>query len=342
MALRRVGKHRRPRPPRSSLNASLGTSLVPSPTTLGTGRARHLPTALAVAALTTAAAGALTAAPASAGRQAGAGEQAGARRPGIAAAGRAGEATGAARGRAFGVYPAAASPAGGRAAAPGSTAATAPPATPGTGRTSSRASVVSTPDPAAAEDGGPAIATAAGERAAALLVARVHAQQLEVAQQQAQSRVLLAERSQALVRAARERAERLAPTWVLPTSGYRLTAGFHDASGLWSSGRHTGLDFATGSGTPVVAIGAGVVVSASWDGAYGNKIVVRHDDGTVSWYAHLSAYVVRSGHVSAGEVIGRVGSTGNTTGPHLHLEIHPGGGDAVDPKAWLVARDLSP
>jgi len=77
------------------------------------------------------------------------------------------------------------------------------------------------------------------------------------------------------------------------------------------------------------------VVSAGWDGAYGNKIVIRHRDGTVTWYAHLSSFVRHTGAVRVGEVIGRIGSTGNSTGAHLHLEVRPGGGDSVDPLHWL-------
>ncbi|MGN6244817.1 MAG: M23 family metallopeptidase [Motilibacteraceae bacterium] len=158
------------------------------------------------------------------------------------------------------------------------------------------------------------------------------------AQKQAAAKAV-AERKAAAARAAREAAR---PRLVLPVTGYTLTARFHQRSGLWSSGSHTGLDFAAPTGTPVRAVADGVVVSAGWDGAYGNKIVVRHADGTTTWYCHLSAYVVRGGTVKAGQVIAKVGSTGNTTGPHLHLEVHPGGGGAVDPYGWLVAHGLRP
>ncbi|GAB3867173.1 hypothetical protein GCM10028801_40620 [Nocardioides maradonensis] len=128
----------------------------------------------------------------------------------------------------------------------------------------------------------------------------------------------------------------------LPVGHYRLTGRFGDVSGLWRT-VHTGLDFAAPEGTPIHAIADGVVLAASYDGSYGNKTVVRLTDGTVLWYCHQSAFDVKVGeHVEAGQVIGLIGATGNTTGPHLHLEVHPHGGDAVDPFTWLVHQGLKP
>ena len=69
--------------------------------------------------------------------------------------------------------------------------------------------------------------------------------------------------------------------------------------------------------------------------SYGNKIVVTHGDGSESWYAHMSGFERTSGTVAAGDVIGYVGCTGNCYGDHVHLEYHPGGGDAADPLPWL-------
>ena len=129
---------------------------------------------------------------------------------------------------------------------------------------------------------------------------------------------------------------------VLPVAGYHLTGRFGDVSALWSS-VHTGLDFATGSGTPIRSIADGTVVEAGYDGSYGNKTVVRLKDGTELWFCHQTSMAVFVGQkLRAGEVLGYVGSTGNVTGPHLHLEVHPGGGVAVDPYAWLVGRGLRP
>jgi murein DD-endopeptidase MepM/ murein hydrolase activator NlpD len=142
----------------------------------------------------------------------------------------------------------------------------------------------------------------------------------------------------AAAEAAQKAREAALPVWVLPVEHFRLTAGFGEY-GLWSN-MHTGQDFAAPYGTPVHAIGDGKIIFAGYDGAYGNKIAIQHPDGTVSWYAHMSAFVVRSGYVKAGQVIGRIGTTGNTTGPHLHLEIRPNNGDPIDPLPWLRARHL--
>jgi murein DD-endopeptidase MepM/ murein hydrolase activator NlpD len=133
-----------------------------------------------------------------------------------------------------------------------------------------------------------------------------------------------------------------ANAWQLPLSGYNLTARFGYSSSLWAS-THTGLDFAAPSGTPVVSVANGVVRSTGYDGAYGNKVVVAHEDGTETWYAHLSTITVGPGdNLTVGQQLGTVGSTGNSTGPHLHFEVRPGAGDPVDPYAALVARGVTP
>ena len=130
------------------------------------------------------------------------------------------------------------------------------------------------------------------------------------------------------------------PEMVLPVQDYRLTAHYGSAGGYWSSD-HTGLDFAAAEGAELVAIGDGVVTGASYDGAYGYKTVIRLEDGTDVWYCHQSTQSVSVGErVSTGQVVGAVGSTGNTTGPHLHLEVRPGGGDPVDPEAALARWGL--
>ena len=132
------------------------------------------------------------------------------------------------------------------------------------------------------------------------------------------------------------------PPWVLPVDGYHLTARFGQSSGLWSH-THTGLDFAAPEGTGIRAIGPGVVMRTAYDGAYGNKTEVRLDDGTVLWFCHQAAFGVTPGqHVQPGDLIGYVGSTGNVTGPHLHLEVRPGDGDPIDPEAWLPTHGLHP
>ena len=119
--------------------------------------------------------------------------------------------------------------------------------------------------------------------------------------------------------------------WTLPVAHYRLTARFGDVGQHWQHA-HTGLDLAAPVGTSVGVVDAGVVTSAGWNGSYGQQVVVRHADGTLTSYSHLSSIGVATGTVLArGQLVGRVGATGNVTGPHLHLEVRPGGGDPVDP-----------
>jgi murein DD-endopeptidase MepM/ murein hydrolase activator NlpD len=132
--------------------------------------------------------------------------------------------------------------------------------------------------------------------------------------------------------------------WQLPVDAgvYHLTSRFGECSGLWSH-CHTGLDFAAPSGTPIHAIAGGVVTSVGYDGSYGNKTVVTLEDGTELWYCHQTSYAVTTGdNVTAGQVIGSVGSTGNVTGPHVHIEVRPGAGDPVDPYAAMLAHGLNP
>ena len=116
-------------------------------------------------------------------------------------------------------------------------------------------------------------------------------------------------------------------TFIKPTSG-RYTSMFgpriHPITGKQSN--HTGVDIANSSGTPIVASDAGKVVRASYYGAYGNCIVIEHGNGYSSMYAHLSSYAVSVGDVvSQGQRIGSMGSTGWSTGPHLHFEIWKNG-----------------
>ncbi len=146
-----------------------------------------------------------------------------------------------------------------------------------------------------------------------------------------------------LARSAEKQASKIAKNrWVLPTAGYQLTARFGMAGGLWVS-NHTGLDFAAPTGTPIVAVANGTITETGWAGAYGNRTIETLSDGTELYYAHQSAIIVHTGDtVSAGQQIGNIGSTGNTTGPHLHLEVRPGGGDPVDPYTALIYHGLQP
>ena len=159
------------------------------------------------------------------------------------------------------------------------------------------------------------------------------------AEQQAQ------ERNAALAKFAKQAEAQAAKIalnqWVLPVDGYHLTARFGEW-GLWAS-YHTGLDFAADYGSPIKAMANGVVTEVGYDGSYGNKVVITLDDGTELWFCHMSETAATSGQeVRAGEVIGYLGDTGNTTGPHLHVEVRPGAGDPVDPYAAMVVHGLQP
>ncbi|MFF1477470.1 transglycosylase family protein [Streptomyces sp. NPDC058301] len=147
-----------------------------------------------------------------------------------------------------------------------------------------------------------------------------------------------------------------APHKPAPTPVTHKTAGFtapvdagpstpyHKAGSSWASGYHTGVDFPVSTGTSVRAVATGKVVEAGWGGSYGYQVVIRHADGKYSQYGHLSAVNVRAGQqVNSGQRIGRSGSTGNATGPHLHFEIRtgPAYGSDIDPLAYLRAGGVS-
>ena len=98
---------------------------------------------------------------------------------------------------------------------------------------------------------------------------------------------------------------------------------------------HTGLDIAAPTGTPIKVISDGTVTNASYNGSYGNLVKVDHGNGVETWYAHTSKMYVKVGEkVKAGDVIAAVGSTGNSTGAHLHLEIRINGSH-VDPQNYM-------
>ncbi|MER5769803.1 transglycosylase family protein [Streptomyces sp. NPDC001985] len=139
-------------------------------------------------------------------------------------------------------------------------------------------------------------------------------------------------------RPATRTARMSAPVDASTGTAYRQTGS------SWSSGYHTGVDFPVATGTSVKAVSSGRVVSAGWAGSYGYQVVIRHNDGRYSQYAHLSALSVRAGQqVTAGQRIARSGSTGNSSGPHLHFEIRtgPGYGSDIDPLAYLRSGGVS-
>ncbi|MEU6403993.1 M23 family metallopeptidase [Streptomyces sp. NPDC046985] len=167
------------------------------------------------------------------------------------------------------------------------------------------------------------------------------------ARKQAEAKAVAAKKQadEAVQRKAEEvRRAELAAQYTLPTSSYTITSTFGEAGSMWSSGHHTGLDFAAPTGTLIKAIHSGTITEAGWAGAYGYRTILTLDDGTELWFCHQSSINVTVGQkVSTGEIIGRVGATGNVTGPHVHLEVHPNGqAAAIDPMPWLRDRGLNP
>ncbi|MBD1808142.1 peptidoglycan DD-metalloendopeptidase family protein [Microcoleus sp. FACHB-SPT15] len=123
--------------------------------------------------------------------------------------------------------------------------------------------------------------------------------------------------------------------FIWPAKGV-LTSGYGRRWGRM----HKGIDIAASVGTPIFAAGPGVIVSAGWNsGGYGNLVEIQHPDGSLTLYAHNNRILVRRGQeVAQGQQISEMGSTGRSTGPHLHFELHPNGRGAVNPMAYLPGR----
>ncbi|WP_336054370.1 M23 family metallopeptidase [Streptomyces sp. CA2R101] len=144
---------------------------------------------------------------------------------------------------------------------------------------------------------------------------------------------------------AKQDAAKAVDAWVKPVDKYTLGEPFGIAGSHWSH-KHSGQDFVVPTGTAVKAVHKGTVIKAGpWGGgdgpAYGNAIVIQHDNGTYTQYAHLSQIQVRVGQqVGAGQQIGLSGSTGNSTGPHLHFEVRtgPNYGTGIEPTGFLRAH----
>jgi murein DD-endopeptidase MepM/ murein hydrolase activator NlpD len=193
----------------------------------------------------------------------------------------------------------------------------------------------------------PAPATAP-ERSATAQLQVVH----PVAQHQRDVLVRRQARAHARHERARERAHRRAlrartrheiahQRWVLPVTGYTLSAGFGDGGSYWASGEHTGQDFLVPYGTAVHAAHRGTVTFAGWGDRYGYLVEITHDSGMQTWYAHLSQVSVAVGQrVRTAAVVGATGCTGNCFGTHLHLEVRLGHDVPVDPLRWFALRNV--
>ncbi|WP_438486645.1 M23 family metallopeptidase [Streptomyces sp. S186] len=145
---------------------------------------------------------------------------------------------------------------------------------------------------------------------------------------------------------AKADAAKKADAWVKPVEKYVLGEPFGIAGSHWAH-KHSGQDFVVPTGTQVHAVHEGTVVKAGPNGggdgpAYGNAIVIKHANGIYTQYAHLSQIQVQVGQqVSTGQQIGLSGSTGNSTGPHLHFEVRtgPNYGSGIEPTGFLRAHD---
>jgi len=206
---------------------------------------------------------------------------------------------------------------------------------------------LSTATPPSASPAADEIGAAARAAAAQQSLARAKAEAARAAKVEA-ARKAAAARANRKARAAKAKAAAAARAWIRPMRG-DLTSTFGYRWGTV----HAGIDISNGGGTPVYAAAAGVVAEAACTSAscshpgslgmsgYGNKVDIQHAGGVMTRYGHLTRYVVRTGQrVTAGQLIGYEGATGNVTGPHLHLEVLIGG-EAVDPIPFFTRKGVN-
>jgi murein DD-endopeptidase MepM/ murein hydrolase activator NlpD len=140
--------------------------------------------------------------------------------------------------------------------------------------------------------------------------------------------------------AAQAAAEAARPKAVLPVAGARLTSGF---GARWGK-LHAGIDLAAPMQTPEYAVMDGVVLEAGPASGFGLAVYIQHANGDVSVYGHMDSILVQAGQVvRAGDTIALLGNRGQSTGPHLHFEVHVGGinGEKIDPLPWLRANGIA-
>ena len=170
----------------------------------------------------------------------------------------------------------------------------------------------------------------AADRLQEMVASRAQREDAEVAAAQVQAAADQAARDAAAAAAA----EAARPTVVLPVAGARLTSGF---GARWGT-MHAGIDLAAPMLTPEYAAMDGVVIKAGAASGYGLAVYIQHQNGDVTVYGHMDSILVAEGQaVRAGDTIALLGNRGQSTGPHLHFEVHVGGmdGTKIDPVGWL-------
>jgi murein DD-endopeptidase MepM/ murein hydrolase activator NlpD len=136
------------------------------------------------------------------------------------------------------------------------------------------------------------------------------------------------------------KADQISNANTIPMKRYDVTASFGSSTGVHSWSGHKGVDLAGPHGQKVVSVSRGKVVQAGSAGAYGNLVKVKTSDGKKVLYAHLSSITVKKGDkIAAGDKIGREGTTGRSTGPHLHLELWNKKGNPINPVKYLGITD---
>jgi murein DD-endopeptidase MepM/ murein hydrolase activator NlpD len=174
---------------------------------------------------------------------------------------------------------------------------------------------------------------------ASVTVAEAQARLQEVAASRAARAEAAAQAEAAAAEAAAAAAEAARPKTVLPIDGARLTSGY---GGRWGT-FHYGIDLAAPMRTPEYAAADGVVLRAGSASGFGLAVYILHENGDVTVYGHMDKILVEPGeYVDAGETIALLGNRGQSTGPHLHFEVHKGGmdGKRVDPLPWLRDRGV--
>ena len=191
-------------------------------------------------------------------------------------------------------------------------------------------------------------AVAASAPVASLLAADAETQadeteltpQMAITEVEAQARLqeVAANRAQRAAEAAAA-AKAAEPDFVLPVHGYRVSTCFCMRWGVM----HWGVDLAAPMLTPEYSVGDGVVLRAGPASGFGQAVYILQENGDVTVYGHMEKILVKAGQVvQAGDQIALLGSRGQSTGPHLHFEVHQGGvnGKRIDPVAWLAARGV--